>query len=187
MAMIYKYKILFIVMLLCQLGCANYTLVYHQKDFKLQSLDNITILPLVDARRVVEQKISFEEEIEEIQELIVKKLKKKGYVCKAIIDTNFVENIQPAGIPFLDAKSIRNIGPIDAKYILLPVVVELVTAENAYLTRSKGRPVVVVRAEMVCYLFEKPTGKLVWEGNAIFNKDLHGAIKKLMKEFPSKK
>lgn len=111
-------------------------------------------------------------------------LKKKGYACEAIDDTNALGNIQPTQIPFLDTSRISKIGPIDANWILVPVVIELLTGQVG-ITRNY--------AEIVCYLYEKPTGKLIWEGRAYFGGplrktgNLHGAINKLMKEFPSNK
>lgn len=177
MANIDKYKILFIVIVLCQFGCANmFTLVYHQKDFKPNNLDVITVLPVADARRQVFEKGNFEKEIEGLQQLIVKKLDKKGYTYKVVTGTNAMGNIHPTQVPFLDAERISKIGPSEANWILLPVVLEyhpFWDAEFKY-------------AEIACYLFEKPTGELVWEGSARY-KNLKGATKKLMKEFPSKK
>lgn len=180
MTKIYKYKIIFIVIALCQFGCASssYTLVYHQKDFKPHNLDVITVLPVVDARQQVFEKTNFEEETEEIQELIIKKLKKKGYACKAIYDANAMGNILPTQIPFLDASRISKIGPGDANWILLPVVIALKPFMGATTKQS----------EIVFYLFEKPTGELVWEGSGrLFKNDMLGATKKLLHDFPSKK
>lgn len=170
MAKILKNKMLLIIVVLCQFGCVTRTLVYQQKDFKPHNLNSIAVLPVIDDRIEVLEKINFEEETEKIQPLIVKKLKKKGYVSEMVDDTNAIGNIQPAQIPFLDARRIRKIGPSDANWVLLPVVY----AANGYAIG------------VICYLYEKQIGKLIWEGSAYHSKPKK-VIKLLMKKFPSKK
>ena len=178
MGQIEKYKIFLIVVVVFQLvGCApKLTLVYHREDFKPNNIDVITVFPVLDARRHVFVNDNFEEETEKIQELILKKLKKKGYPTKVINDTNAMGDIQPTMIPFLDSDRIREIGPSDANWILLPTVVALKTFMGA--TSKSG--------EIVCYLYEKRTGKLVWEGSG-WSTDLLGAAKGLMSDLPSNK
>ncbi len=169
MAKILRNKMLLVIIVLCQFGCVTHTVVYQQKDFKPHNLGSIAVLPVIDDRIEVLEKFDFEEETEGIQPLIVKKLKKKGYVSEAVDDANAIGNIQPAQIPFLDAGSISDIGPIDANYILLPVVNIANSACVAF----------------ICYLYEKQTGELIWEGSGYHDKS-NKAIKVLMKEFPSK-
>jgi len=176
MAKIYKYIIFFIIITLFQFGCVKKTLVYHTKNFEPRALDVITVLPVLDARRQVYANVDFEKETKKIQKRIVKRLKKKKYALKVIGDTNAMGDIQPTQIPFLDADRISKIGHNDSNWILVPVVTALQTFTGA---SSK-------HAEIVCYLFEKRTGKLVWEGSGR-GAELIGATKNIMRDFPSNK
>lgn len=176
MAKIYKYIIFFIVITLFQSGCLKNTLIYHTKNFEPHAIDVITVLPVLDARRQVYASVDFEKETKKIQKLIVKRLKKKNYTLKVIGDTNAMGNIQPTQIPFLDADRISKIGPNDSNWILVPVVTAL---KNFMGANTK-------HAEIVCYLFEKRTGKLVWEGSGYYP-ELRGATKNVMRNFPSNK
>jgi len=169
---------LFAVILLCVAlsGCApKFNLVYQQKDFKPDDIDVITVLPILDARRQVYSNYTFEDETGKMQGLIVEKLEKKGYTPKPLDDTSALGNIHPTQIPFLDAVRVKKIGPSNANWILVPTVCELKTYAGA-TTKI---------AEIVCYLFEKRTGKLVWEGSGR-STDLRPATKGLMNTFPSK-
>lgn len=179
MSQINRYSIFLAIVAVFQLvGCApKFTLVYNQEDFKPNDIDVITVFPILDARRQVFVNDNYEEETEPIQELIVEKLKEKRYEIKVINDTNSMGNIQPTMIPFLDSDRIREIGPSDATWILLPTVSALKTFTGA--TYKEG--------ELVCYLYEKRAGKLVWEGRGSSFSDLRDATKILMKDFPSNK
>lgn len=172
----YRLKILFIIIIAFQFGCAakKFTLIYHQNDLKSKDLDIITVLPVFDGRRSIQSKMDFQKESEGVQQLILEQLKKKGYDVEAINDTDALGGIQPTQIPFLDASRIREIGPKDAEWILVPIVLDLREVSSFNMT------------EIICYLFEKTNGKLLWEGSNRYS-DLQKATKKLMARFPSNK
>lgn len=173
----WKFIILLIVVAALPFGCApKFNLIYQQKDFKPDGIDVITVLPILDARRQVYSNYTFEDETGRMQALIVEKLEDKGYTPKPLDDTIALGNIHPTQIPFLDAGRVKKIGPSDANWILVPTVCELKTYTGA-TTKI---------AEIVCYLFEKQTGKLVWEGSGR-STELRAATKGLMNTFPSNK
>jgi len=176
MAKINRYGIFFILVIVAQLTGCGRTLVYQQTDFNPKDIDVITVFPLLDARQHVFAYDDFEEETEDIQLMILKRLKKKGYTFKVLNDTSTLGNIQPQMIPFLESERVRKIGPNDAHWILVPTVSALRTF--GAVTPSYG--------EITCYIYNKYTGELVWEGsgNDVL---LVRATRALMSDFPSNK
>ncbi len=179
----YVHMVLFIAIALCQFGCLPWRLsplVYFQEDFKADNVDSITVLPLTDARRPEQDTgLDYDKECEGVQELLREKLKEKGYTVKDFGGEDALGNIQPGQIPFLDADRIREIGPDDARWVLLPTV-------TRFGYDLFGTPT----AEIVCYLYEKPTGKLGWEGSVTSDKGkgpMKQAVELLMVEFPFRK
>ncbi len=176
LVMINRCKLLLITISIFQLfGCANSTLVYHKTDFSSQEIDIISVLPLLDARRRAFSEDNYSEETEEIQSIIVEELEDKDYTVKVVSKSDFRENINPTQIPFMNADQIRKIDLVDTSWLLLPTVTGLQTFTGTLLGYG----------ETVFYLFEKRSGKLVWEGSSI-DGDLDDAIEDLIDEFPDK-
>jgi len=164
MIQIKKYrKFLIIIALFQVVGClpTKHTLVYHQQDFNPNDIDVITVFPIITASPMLDaQSQAF---AKDFQSLLLEELKKKGYTFNILNNTDTLGNIQPTMIPFLDSGRIREIGPNDAQWILMPTAID---------------------GDVVCYLYQKATGKLMWEGSVSAINQREG-IKVLMKRFPS--
>ncbi len=153
----------FILAFLC-IGCVNPTLVYQHRDFNHKELDRIILLPMVDARNIVLIDPE-DEDTEDYQQLIAEELQEKEYNIQVVEDPDALGDILPGQLPFLDANHIRELGPQDARWVLVPVAV------------SDRQP------EGMWYLFDKTRGKLMWEGSGI-DDDLEEAFEVLMEKFP---
>ena len=171
-----QHKIILLTISIFQLaGCANTELVYHTRDFNSQEIDIITILPVLDARLESFVEDDFSEETEEFQSIILDELEDSGYTVNAVSDPEILENISPSQVPFLSADQVRKIDLINTSWLLLPVVIGLQTYNG----------VIPGFGEIVFYLFEKHSGKLVWEGSST-DSYLEGATEGLIDEFPDK-
>ncbi len=167
----YHYQLFCVLLVFLCFACTpKPTLVYHHKDFSYQELDVITILPMIDARNVVvtnPEADEMDEDIESYRQMIAEGLNKKEYKTRVVDDPNTIGDILPAQIPFLDASQISEIGPKDARWILLPVAVS-------------DRP-----PDVICYLFDKTRGKLMWEGSG-HSGNLEWAFKGVLHRFPNR-
>lgn len=199
-----SYLIFFALIALFQIGCSQRSfittgqkilriymktdvVIYQHKDFRPQSPDVITVLPVVDGRLIVKQGDDFEKETRGLQELIAATLKKKRYDCEVSDNANAMGGIHPSQIPFLDASHISEIGPGDSGWILVPVVNDFFRIYGApmgaaMLVKYTALP---THPDITCYLFEKRSGKLMWEGNATYL-ELKTAAQDLMHSFPAK-
>jgi hypothetical protein len=168
--------VLVIFALLMMVSCVENTNVYHHHSFSPPSVDAIAVFPVLDARRVVYVDGRFPEKSMNIQQIISKSLAKKGYNSLLFSDVTTVEDLRPSMIPFMGPDQIRKIGSSDTKWILVPTVVELGTSG---IDGPKS-------CEIVCYLYDKSSGMLIWEGSAMTN-DLEKSCDTLMGAFPSRK
>ena len=179
----YKILILSATMLICQTGCwhQNTDAIIHRREIlDLKEMSKITILPVADGRRKIDKKVDFKKETYKVQERLFTCLKEKGYDSIQITDTSTTA-IGPQQVPFADAKQIAEIGSVDSRWVIVPVVDRLDTPWMGNRSSS-----------VACYLFDKRIGKLVWEGSIsgctiwTSNYRVEDAIDPIIKGFPEK-
>ncbi len=163
-------------------GCAPKTvLVYKQKSLDLNKIGRIAVLPPVDGRRRVQRQEDFARKTKKLQEGIVKRLNRKRYDCEARSDPDSLTYISAAQIPFADGSVIRKIKSDGTRWILIPVVYDIFNY-GVTVKRSSA----VSYAEISCYLFDKQSGKLVWDGSAS-GYSINNAVGNLFSKIPKRK
>jgi hypothetical protein len=123
-------------------------------DPKYMAIENISVLPIVDARAGKKAGVN----LEHLQTSVVNIVKKKHYPASAASTSGEAgeiaeEDLQSALAPFL-----RKLGPADARWVMV-VCLEDVVSKITF--GSTGN------AELSGYLFDKDSGGVVWMGKGV--------------------
>jgi hypothetical protein len=126
-------------------------------------IDVLYLLPIADIRLDKSDKIS-------LQKMAMKKhgqaLERMGYEVEVIKKKDAVAEISEDDLADLDPGWIRELGPAEARWIMLWVLEDLADREKTY-GGAHG-------AECSGYFFDKQEGKMLWQHQAIYRWGLGG-------------
>lgn len=158
-------------------GCAPVmSLTYAHRDFESLEIEKITILPILDERRRINpEDKDFPEVLDTVEMQIVERLKKLGYTVSSSHDYGSLGTPSKEQIVFSDSEFIAQIGPSDARWLLVPIMDDYFSSPNYYATRR----------EMTVFLFDKEQRRLVLESSAM-SPDMKTVVKKIIGAFPKR-
>ena len=147
----------------------------QQESFSTSQVQQIEVLPVLDGRRVVQEKVDFAKTTKGLPKRINRSLGKKGYECLDADTSANLTSLTPGQIPFANVDQIRKIGSGRTRWVLVPAVENM--AEVADVEYN----------ELTLLLFDREAGKLAWEGSGSSPKDVSKCLSGVLKKFPVKK
>jgi hypothetical protein len=147
----------FIVLLLTvavSVVCAAKKRAEPQSDSKFGAIENISVLPIVDARTGDKAGVS----LEKLQRSVVNALKRKQYPVQAADSSGEAGEIAIEDVEAADPQYIKKLGPADARWVLI-IFLDDVASKVTF--GSTGN------AKLSGFLFDKSSGELVWKGRGI--------------------
>jgi len=123
-------------------------------DPKLMAIQNVSVLPVVDARAGTKASVS----LEKLQGRVVKMLQNKRYSASSAASTGqsgeiAIEDVEGAAQPF-----VKKLGPASERWVL---VIFLNDISSKLTFGSTGN------AQVSGYLFDKDAGELLWSGRGV--------------------
>ena len=153
-------------------GCA--TPAYIQKGYSPDQVGRIAVLPFIDGRQHPDPKTDFKYISSEATSILMPQIKyERNYLAFDTTDIGDVAEysaqiIEPSKGQYAPPDYIKQLGPTQAKWVLVPVFDRL------------GRYNVVLyaggSASLSFYLFNKDTGELWWKGSAATSQSMPGLI-----------
>ena len=150
-------------------GCASAPIpIFIAQDFQAHAIDEVYLLPVVDARIDTSSAIDLQKAI---GKRILKAVKKKGYI---VIPVNTSEG---AGVPSSEIAEMTNeemctLGPSQAKTLLI-VLVEDLSKKYAVMGYT-------FKVEIAGILIDKANKQVLWKDKGIGNAGQGGLISGLM-------
>jgi hypothetical protein len=123
-------------------------------DPKFLAIENLSVLPLIDARAGKKADIN----VEHVQESVVKTLTRKHYSVTAASSAGDAGQIVEEDLQGAQPAFIKKLGPTEARWVL---VICLQDVASKVTFGSTGN------AEISGYLFDKNSGELVWSGKGV--------------------
>jgi hypothetical protein len=136
----------------CAMQCAGKN---NPPDPKLLAIQNISVLPIVDARAGDKKKVN----MEDVQRTVTSLLnKKKHYPASAASASGEVGQIAVEDLESAVPSYVKKLGPADARWVMVICLDDVM---------SKLRFGSTGNAELSGYLFDKDSGELVWKGKGV--------------------
>jgi hypothetical protein len=133
-------------------GCApTKQAIYLDAGFQPEVINQITLLPVADARIEKKTKENFEGYI---LGNAMRILQKKGYQVRLSDNIGEISQITEGDLKSGDSEWIKRLGPPDARYVMVVVLVSVGTGFHGF--GSSGG------AEVAGYLYNKDNGTMVW-------------------------
>lgn len=123
-------------------------------DPKFMAIQNISVLPVVDARAGKKARLN----MEKLQSRAVNVLKKKRYSASAGSFSGEIGEIDEEDLQSALPAYIKKLGPANARWVM---VICLQDVASRITFGSTGN------AEVSGYLFDKNRGELVWQGKGV--------------------
>ena len=138
-------------------SCETLTVLplYQDKNLTWNQVDNIAVLPTVDAR--LDKKTKLELLDKWVHSRLEDCLLDKGYSFKILTDRSLVQDFAEDSFSEIDSASITALKPQDKRWILIPVLHDF----SSKITFGS-----TANSEISAYLFDKKAGKLVWRHKA---------------------
>jgi hypothetical protein len=143
--------------------------IYLDPSFEAPVVAEIKVLPMVDARADKSQVSDFEKHV---RQKAIKALQKKAYVVGATETVGDVGEIVEEDLRAPDAAWVKKLGPSDARWVLLLMLLDLKTK---VVFGSTGN------AEIAGVLCDKEAGTIVWRDKGIGRAGQGGLIGMAMK------
>jgi hypothetical protein len=149
-------------------GCATpKPPTYQNPAFSTSSIDEITVLSVIDARVDKKKKFKWDKMLPNPTK---DKLKGKGYKARVILDPALVSGITQQAVERADPEWIKSLGPPDAHWIFVwsvtDVAHQVVTTDSAAEAVFLGLWGPSGQAGMAAVLFDKQEGSIVWRNDA---------------------
>ncbi len=141
--------------------------LYSAADFRLESIDTVYILPVVDARP--DKKLNLN--LDKLQETMASNLKSKRYQAIALPDRNLMAGITDEDLREPSPDWIKGIGPSEARWVMVLAVGDL---SRKIVFGSTGS------AEVNLAILDKQTGTVVWRDKALGRAGAGGLLGMLM-------
>jgi hypothetical protein len=142
------------IVLVCNCLAAKGKKPPKQIDPRFTAIENIVILPAVDARSGKKEKIN----LEDLQKSTLKGLEKKHYKVSLSDNAGTVGEITEEDLQDAKPAWIQKLGPADARWVMV-VCLDDVASKMTF--GSTGN------AELSGYLYDKQTPTLVWKEKGI--------------------
>lgn len=121
---------------------------------QFMAIQNISVLPVVDARAGNKAGVN----LEKLQESIVKTLKNKHYPVGAAGNSGEAGQIAIEDVESAVPAYVKKLGPVNERWVMV-VFLDDITSKITF--GSTGN------AELSGYLFDKENGGLVWQGKGV--------------------
>lgn len=152
---IFRYGfVLLLLIAICSVESAAKKKTKIPPDPKFVAIENISVLPIVDARAGKKAEVN----MGKLQGSVVNVLKRKHYVVGAVSNSGeageiAIEDVEGASPPF-----VKKLGPSGDRWVMV-VFLEDVASKITF--GSTGN------AELRGYLFDKDRGDLIWKGRGV--------------------
>ena len=142
-------------------------------DPRFASIENISVLPLVDARAGKKSGVK----LDKLQDSVIHSLRKKNYSASAAMTPGDAGEIAIEDIQGASPNYIKKLGPSTERWVMV-IFLDDVASKTTF--GSTGN------AELSGFLFDKDHGSLVWSGKGVGQAGQGGlmgmAMKPMMKE-----
>jgi hypothetical protein len=136
---------------ICAMNCPG----KNPPDPKLMAIENISVLPIVDARAGDKKKVN----MGDIQTTVIRLLnKKKHYPASAASTSGDVGQIAVEDLESAIPSYVKKLGPPDARWVMVICLDDVVSKLTLGSTGN---------AELSGYLFDKDSGELIWKGKGV--------------------
>jgi hypothetical protein len=124
-------------------------------DPKFMAIQNISVLPIVDARAGDKKKVN----MGDVQKTVISLLnKKKHYPASAAGTSGEVAQIAVEDLESAVPSYVKKLGPADARWVMVICLDDVVSKMSFGSTGN---------AELSGYLFDKNSGELIWKGKGV--------------------
>jgi len=164
-------KWLSLVLICVVAGCAAplKQAIYLDSGFQPQVINQIILLPAIDAR--IDRKIEVNIQ-KQIREAGMEILNNNGYQVSLSDNIGGVTQIIEDDLKFGDPKWIKQLGPSEARYVMVLMLVDVATKLTFGSTGN---------AEVAGFLYNKEAGTIVWRDKGIGQVGQAGLMFMLMK------
>lgn len=163
-------KHFFILCICLVVGCASpKNAIYMDEAFGTSEAQEIALLPVIDARIDTTVEVDVEKQIrKEVKE----KLEKMDYDVSLASTMGDVQDILEEKLKSASPQWIRRLGPLEARWVMVLALVDLTTKLTFGSTGN---------AEITGYLFDKESGKKLWQDKGIGQVGQGGLLGMMMK------
>jgi len=139
-----------------------------QPDPAFAAIENISVLPIVDARAGQKANVN----LEKLQESVVRTLKKKRYTAAAANTTGETKEIAIEDVESADPSYVKKLGPTDERWVMVVFLDDI----NSKMAHSKINFGSTGNAELSGYLFDKESGQLIWKNKGVGQSEENGLL-----------
>lgn len=150
------------------LDCAAKKKVPIPPDPKFVAIQNISVLPIVDARAGKKAGVN----LDKLQESIEKSLKRKHYSASAAGPSGITGEIAIEDVDEATPTYMKKLGSAGDRWVMVVFLDDVATKMTLGSTGN---------AELTGYLFDKDTGELMWKGKGVGQAGQGGLIGMPMK------
>jgi hypothetical protein len=129
-------------------------------------VENISVLPIVDARSGQKAEVN----LEKLQEGIVRRLQKKRYTAAAANTTGDTKEIAIEDVEAADPSYVKKLGPTGERWVMVVFLDDV----NSKMAHSKINFGSAGNAELSGYLFDKESGQLIWKNKGAGQSEENG-------------
>lgn len=153
---------------LCSVECFAKKRPEVPPDPKFLAIQNISVLPIVDARAGTKASVN----MEKLQDTAVKALKSKRYSVSAATTSGEAGEIVEEDLQSAKPSFTKKLGPADERWVMVICLGDVVSKLTFGSTGN---------AEVSGYLFDKESGELVWKGKGAGQAGQGGLLGMMMK------
>ena len=168
---VYLSRSIVLVVLAMSVSCATSSKqpIYLMPDFSAKSIENITLLPPIDARADKRITVNLPKQLNEKTAKILRKL---GY--RVVLSEDWGEAGEPVEEDLRNAAPewIKLLGPPEGRWVMVVCLVDVITKLTFGSTGN---------AEILGYMFDKEAGSMIWKDKGIGQTGQGGLAGMLMK------
>jgi hypothetical protein len=155
---------------ICLPNCVAETTHEQPANPKFAAIQNISVLPIVDARAGRKTYVK----MEAIQEIVVGRLKKKYYSAAAAATSGEAGEIAIEDMDSPRPAYVKTLGPANERWVLVIVLTDVNSGglKNNSFLGSLGSS----NAELSGFLFDKEKGVMIWTGSGTGRRKGHSDL-----------
>jgi len=137
-------------------------------DPRFMSIESVSVLPIVDARAGKKAGVN----LENLQNSVVNILRKKHYLVNSSASDGDAGQVAEEDLQAAEPQFIRKLGPADSRWVLVVCLEDVISKVTFGSTGN---------AEMSGYLFDKESGKVIWQSKGVGQAGQGGLLGMTMK------
>jgi len=137
-------------------------------DPRFMNIESVSVLPIVDARAGKKAGVN----LQNLQNSVVNILRKKRYLVNSSPNDGDAGQIAEEDLQAGEPQFIRKLGPADSRWVLVVCLEDVISKVTFGSTGN---------AEMSGYLFDKESGKVIWQSKGVGQAGQGGLLGMTMK------